>query len=169
MENPLLLFSIKPRFAAYIYEGTKQVELRRARPKRLKAGSIVLLYESSPTSLVTGYFTVRNVVEASICDIWDASSALAALSEEEFRQYYRGRPYGVAIFVKDVVQLTQPVSLDEMGPIPGAIAPPQSYRYLRLHDLPRSNALGRLAVAQPSCGEPNFTKACSRQKANGSQ
>ena len=100
MITDVLLFAIKPRYALEIYRGRKKVELRRTRPKKLRQDQLVMLYESAPRCYISGCFKVQKIVEATVNEIWDICSSMAALSREEFRYYFHDKLEGVGIFVK---------------------------------------------------------------------
>lgn len=50
--NKVLVMSIKPEYAAKIYDGTKDFEFRKVPPRNLDA--LYLIYESAPVSKLTG-------------------------------------------------------------------------------------------------------------------
>ncbi len=57
-----ILLSIHPKWAKKIYSGEKTIEWRKNIPNELFWGMTVYLYETSPVSLVTGYFVLDNPV-----------------------------------------------------------------------------------------------------------
>jgi predicted transcriptional regulator len=55
------LFSVKPRYAKWIYAGIKTVELRSVPPKKLVER--IYIYETSPVKLITGFFVPGKIYE----------------------------------------------------------------------------------------------------------
>jgi predicted transcriptional regulator len=60
--------SLRPTFAEAIYSGSKRFEFRRVRAS-INYGERVLVYESAPSSRLTGEFWVGNVVSASPSEV----------------------------------------------------------------------------------------------------
>jgi predicted transcriptional regulator len=118
------LFSIKPRYARAILDGTKRVELRRVCPEGL---SHVVIYASSPDQQVVGWFEVRRVERGSPTSIWNRHRKVAGLSRSDFRAYFLGASEASAVLIRRVVVLDTPMDLTEV--VADGVAP-QSFRYL---------------------------------------
>ncbi len=127
-EETILLLSIKPRFAEAILDGTKTVELRRVQPS-VHAGTIVLLYASSPQRELVGTFRVAGLEVDSISAIWDRYGSECGVSEAEFIDYFAGANQAVAILVDSPVRLSSPQSLEILRDRMVGFHPPQSFRY----------------------------------------
>ncbi|MCZ7646216.1 MAG: ASCH domain-containing protein [Planctomycetota bacterium] len=124
-----LLVSIRPEFAAKIFQGTKRVELRRVRP-RVEEGHGVLVYVSSPTKELQGAFEVRDVVEAPPKRLWREVGSHAGITREEFEAYFEGADTGYAIRIKRAWEFDRPQTLTSLRRRMPKFAPPQSYHYL---------------------------------------
>jgi predicted transcriptional regulator len=118
------LLSLHPRFARAILEGSKTVELRRA---RFSADvSHVVVYATRPVQRVVGWFEVSKVERDRPARLWRRHGPATGISTREFREYFDGAVEGTAISVGHVVALDEPLQLGALGhPVP-----PQSYRYM---------------------------------------
>ena len=88
-EQPVLL-SVRPRFADALLDGTKTVEMRR-RPMRLHAGTLCLLYSSSPTRALTGALSVAGVDHGTPDELWRRHGPRTAVTRDEYDDYLDGR------------------------------------------------------------------------------
>lgn len=118
------LMSIKPCFAAEIFEGRKRYEFRRVRVS-LGPGDTVVVYESAPVSLVTGHFTVDSVCTGPPSEI--------AMLEGRKRargyviSYLNGAVTASAIRLVDARKWAEAVTLSVAT---GLARPPQAYQFL---------------------------------------
>ena len=132
-EHPVLL-SVRPRFAEALVDGTKTVEMRR-RPMRLHAGTLCLLYASSPTRALTGALSVASVDHGTPDELWRRHGPHTALTREEYDSYLYGRSTACALVVAAVIAFHTPVPLDELRRRNDAFAAPQSYRFVDHREL----------------------------------
>jgi len=124
-DGVVLLLSIKPKFASKIYDGSKNIELRRVRPAR-DVGR-VLIYETAPIKRVTGWFTLRWIRSLSPSRAWAKYRKHLGVSRKTFRAYYQACHTAVLFAVLRVRRLGSAIRLCSL---PGAMRPPQSYKYL---------------------------------------
>ncbi len=124
-----LLLSLRPMYAEMILAGRKSVELRRIRP-RAEAGTLVVVYASSPVRHVLGTCRVIDITEAAPTAIWNLHGPQTGIGRATFRDYFHGVDRGVAISVGAPHRLASPVSLDEMRDLSVTLEPPQSFRYI---------------------------------------
>lgn len=122
-----LLISIRPPFVDAILDGTKTVELRRTRPN-LPAGSVVILYSTSPVKAVVGWACLADVIEGEPGAVFDAHREAAAVSNTDFENYFDGSRTAVALRLCHVAPANAPFPLDELRML--GIEPPQSWRYI---------------------------------------
>ncbi|OUL30206.1 ASCH domain-containing protein [Nostoc sp. 106C] len=130
MSSRVLLLSVRPKYAYKIFEGIKEVELRRTRP-RLQEGDLVIVYASSPKKALMGAFNVDKIVQKPLEDLWNEVSEKAAISHSEFCSYYNGLSVGCGIFLNKIYYFPQPVELERLRQAWSDFRPPQSYRYLK--------------------------------------
>jgi predicted transcriptional regulator len=135
MDPNAVLFSIRPRHAHNIFQGKKTVELRRVKPKKLRNGSIVIVYVSSPQQTLSGAFKVAEVVQRPLQELWELVKDKAGISKEEYDEYFSGSHQGVAIFISEVLCLTNPIKLRDLRARILNFNPPQSFRYTNLEEI----------------------------------
>ena len=120
-----VLLSIKPEFAYKIFDGIKKYEYRRAIFKREDIKR-VLVYASSPVSMVIGEFEIDDIICDELNSLWQQTSTYSGISEEYFYSYFNEREKGYAIKIKSSTQYKRPLPLKERF----QIAPPQSFVYV---------------------------------------
>jgi predicted transcriptional regulator len=136
-----LLVSLRPRFATLLLSGEKTVELRRV-PPDVQPGSLVLMYESSPSRRLVGRGRVRAIDIAEPAEIWRRHGASTGVTHQEFDAYFEGAARAVAITITDARALARPASLDELRRRWADFRPPQSFRYLSPSQVARLTAPG---------------------------
>jgi len=120
-----VLLSIKPEFAYKIFDGIKRYEYRRAIFKRDNI-TRVLVYASSPISMVIGEFEIEDIICDELSSLWQQTSKYSGISEEYFYSYFNEREKGYAIKIKTSTQYQNPLSLKEEF----KVTPPQSFVYV---------------------------------------
>ena len=135
-DRGVVLLSIKPQFANAIMRGEKKVEFRR----RLWKSDVdtVVVYASSPTKKVIGYFRVSFVDQGSPRRLWSRHGSVGSIELAEYLTYYAGATSGVAVGVGKVHRLRDTEGLHEAT---GLKRPPQSFAYLDRSMLCRLHAL----------------------------
>ena len=121
----VVLLPIKPRYAGPIMDGRKRVEFRKTAFARTPTH--VVVYASSPTKKVLGYFEVKSVESTPIGGLWAKFSGVGGITSDDFFKYYSEHAVGVALGVGKVVALRHPVELSALGL---ECRPPQSFMYL---------------------------------------
>ncbi len=134
MAKDSIVMSIRPKYVEKILGGSKTVELRRVRPKKIDKGALVLIYASSPTKSLVGAFKVDAILEASISELWDQVKNHAGISYEDYLNYYRGSSIGVGIFFTDIWVFQEPIPLNHLQQ-QSDFLPPQSFRYANTLEL----------------------------------
>lgn len=129
MTNQALLISIRPRFAEMIFAGSKNIELRRLRP-RIGKGDMVFVYVSSPVMALEGAFEVGGVVSGTPNSIWRRFNGGCGLSKREFDAYYGSKKTAFAIMIQRVWRLPVPVPLAQLRRKNRGFHPPQGFHYI---------------------------------------
>jgi predicted transcriptional regulator len=129
MSPEVVLFSINPQYANMIFDGSKLVELRRARP-RMEPNAWILVYASSPVCSLVGAFQVRRVVETSPNKLWAQVKSDAGITRTRFNAYYEGASNAVGIYIGNRHSFSAPVHLAVLRRTWRDFHPPQSYQYL---------------------------------------
>ncbi len=124
------IFSIKPKYVAKILDGSKDVELRRRAPRRIKEGDEILIWESSPRKRLAGIATVEYVDTLPLRQLWFFVCDSAGITREEFDAYFKGLDEGVAVYLTNVREFyPHKPDLEELRDELD-FRPPQSFRYL---------------------------------------
>jgi len=122
------MISIHPEYADAIFRGDKKVEFRKSNiPRHIEH---VVLYETSPERKITGYFSVKDIIEATPVDLWRRFSEVSGTTEEFFFKYYDLHNTGLGLLVDQVDILQNPMSLDQAA---AGSKPPQSFTYVDSH------------------------------------
>ena len=120
----IALLSIHPEYVQRMSRGEKRVEFRRARFSREL--TYVVVYATSPESRIAGYFEVVGVDEGSPSFLWRTHGDHSGISRKRLFDYLRGARQAVAIRIGRFHEVKRKISLADVG----AVAPPQSFRYL---------------------------------------
>ncbi len=126
---PMVLMSVRPRFAAALLDGSKTVEIRRRRV-RIAAGTICLLYATSPEKSLVGAVTVAATSTCDPAALWQEWGARTELRREEFDDYLAGCTEASAILIASAGAFTEPIPLAELRRRHTSFLAPQSYRFL---------------------------------------
>ena len=87
---------------------------------------VVVVYITSPTSLVVGEFDVADVISDSVEDLWNRTSRYAGIDRDGFFNYFRGRDVAHAIAIGGVRKYQTPLDLaSDFG-----VRAPQSFVYI---------------------------------------
>jgi predicted transcriptional regulator len=124
-DRVVMLLSIRPSFAAKLYDGTKRIELRRVRPTR--PVTKVLVYETSPVKRITGWFTLRWIRLFSPSRAWSEFRAQLGVTRKAFRSYFRDRRAAVLLAVSRARRFASGVRLSAVR---SGMRAPQSFFYL---------------------------------------
>jgi predicted transcriptional regulator len=127
----IALMSIKPVYANAILASRKRVEFR----KRCLAQDIstVIIYETSPTKLVTGMFFVAGQQVAEPISLWEQHEPYAGISRHDYLNYYGETNKAVGILVENPTPLIEPIPLSRLAN--KKVCAPQSFTYLLASDL----------------------------------
>lgn len=118
------IMSIKPEYTRRIFAGKKLFEFRR----KIWKGYLtrVLIYETSPTSMVVGEFTAIAQGGGLPKAIWEHTYEHAGISKADFDKYFKGRHYGNFIEIGNVIKYPEPRLLEWYG----IAHPPQNFCYV---------------------------------------
>lgn len=120
-----LLISIHPIHAKAIYEGRKRIELRRSLPKNF-VGHLVFMYETSPVSMITGWFVIGAYINIRKDEFWRRFGHITGITKDEFFNYFSGDEYAHGIYIDSGHRFQIPLSLNNFM----LNRPPQSWRYI---------------------------------------
>lgn len=123
-----VVLSVKPQYSGKIVKGEKTVELRRRFPAHIGAGSLVIIYETSPTRAITGMAEIADVLTGSVSAIWKEYGREACIERRDFEDYFAGKKDGFAIKLRGARQLSRKLALEELRER-FSFEPPQSFLY----------------------------------------
>jgi len=87
----------------------------------------IVIYASSPVSLVIGEFMVEGILALESKKLWAVTAKGAGVEQQFFDDYFRGCEIGFALKVHRPRRYAKPLKLEEHF---GLSLPPQSFCYL---------------------------------------
>lgn len=127
----IALISIHPEFVEKIFNGTKRVEFRK---RTSDVVSIFFVYATAPVCKIVGFFEVKEIHRSSPKLIWDKFFNVAGIDSKRFFDYYSDCTEAVAIEIKKFYKFKSEYGIQELV---GLKAPPQSYAFVPMDDIPR--------------------------------
>lgn len=128
-DNRIALLSIKPVYVDQIERGLKRVEFRKKIFKQ--ETSIAVIYCSSPTQKIVGFFEIAGIDQGTPDSIWDQHASVAGISKTDYKKYFYDSDRAYAICIQSYHKLKNPIKLSDLNP---KLTPPQNYRYLDKND-----------------------------------
>lgn len=128
--RPAFLMSIRPKYAALIAAGRKEVEYRRRVPSHPEWQDY-LLYVTSPRRVLLGGFRTADVVYGSPDSIWADTSRHAGIDRADFDAYFEGSTRAYAMYICDLWQYADPPGLVDLRRLFPGFTAPQSWRALK--------------------------------------
>ncbi len=125
----VVVLSVRPKYAAAIENGTKQVEFRKKFSARA-ASSQALVYVTSPVQEFRISASIADVIQDTPTAIWDRFGHVAGCSRLEFDQYFEGSDSAVALPLSNVQTLANPVHFKAPSLASVNFKPPQSFAIL---------------------------------------
>jgi predicted transcriptional regulator len=138
-----LLLSMKPEYAERVFEGKKQVEIRRRFSEKW-LGSKAVVYGTQPLAALVGEVTVSGVTPGSPSRIWERFGGRTGCSHEEFAEYVGNAPLVYAIELNDATPYLCPLNTHEIAKMINVdeLRPPQSFLELKMgKDSPWARAI----------------------------
>jgi predicted transcriptional regulator len=120
----VMMMSVHPRHVAKILDGTKTVELRRARPT-VPSGQPVAIYATVPSAALVATCRITKVEAGPPSEIWSSVRRLVGITRAEYDNYFEGASLAVALHLDDVVELEKEVTLSHLRG-QGSFHPPQT-------------------------------------------
>src|ERR1035438_10433783 len=103
------LLSINPRYAEAIFRRQKRYEFRRTIFRR--DVRVVVVYTTSPVSMVVGEFDVQRVISDDVASLWKRTQSEAGIDCDRFFEYFAGCDIGHAIAIGEVRRYPKPLNL----------------------------------------------------------
>jgi predicted transcriptional regulator len=138
-----LLISMRPDYAERVFEGKKQVEIRRKFSEKW-IGSKMVVYGTQPLAALMGEVTVLGVTSGSPGLIWERFGGRTGCSHEEFAEYVGDAPHVYAIELNGAKPYLCPLNTYEIAEMIDVdeLRPPQSFLELKMgKDSPWARAI----------------------------
>jgi predicted transcriptional regulator len=128
-----ILISLEYGHVLNMLNGTKTVELRR-RPLRIQPGTRIWVYSKLPRGSVELVAVADEIVTASPRKLSKLYQDRIAITDHEFKAYFKGVDVGCAILLRDVRLLQPALKLSTLRRISESFHPPQFFKRLLDHD-----------------------------------
>jgi predicted transcriptional regulator len=90
--------SIKRVYAEQIIDGTKKIELRK-RSIGMELGDLILLYETTPDSVIRGGFIADKTISLPVSKMWSKYHHLLGVEKEFYDIYFENCEFAYGTFV----------------------------------------------------------------------
>jgi len=90
--------SIKRVYAERIIDGTKKIELRK-RSIGMELGDLILLYETTPDSVIRGGFIADKTISLPVFKMWSKYHHLLGVEKEFYDIYFENCEFAYGTFV----------------------------------------------------------------------
>lgn len=88
-----------------------------------------MIYSTAPVSSAVAIAEVGSVSEMALEELWSEFGARAAISRDEFDDYFAGQSVGTAIVLSSVSEFARAVRYEQIERMTG-VKPAQGWRYL---------------------------------------
>lgn len=117
------LISIRPSFAAAIFNGSKTVEVRRKIPP-IKPGIRLWIYVTKPVGEVRGIARVAEIIEGDPDAVWSTCGPRTGLARADFDDYLAGSAKAYGLVLQEV-EVGYPASIEALRGLRTGFHPPQ--------------------------------------------
>lgn len=124
--SSILLLSIRPKYAAAIYDGNKIYEFRRVVPRHGIPGP-ALIYETMPVGMVTGWMNVTKAVPVVPIRAAELNNPRDPFADR-YVFYLTGARSPCALALSFASRFSTPITLSDLSS--RRLRPPQSFCYL---------------------------------------
>ncbi len=116
--------SIKQVYAECIIAGTKKIELRK-RPIGMELGDLVLLYETTPNSVIKGGFIADKTISLPPSKMWNQYHQIMGVDKEFYDIYFENCEFAYGTLIHQSFSFTA-LSLKQMQKLCPGFVPPQA-------------------------------------------
>ncbi|WP_281033036.1 ASCH domain-containing protein [Rhizobium leguminosarum] len=95
-----MIFSIKPKWANMIAQGSKTYELRRRPPPQSAIGNVAFVYATAPSSQITCACRVDGILKDNKEELWHQVGDLTGCTKLEYDEYFRDKDVAYAVELK---------------------------------------------------------------------
>jgi predicted transcriptional regulator len=122
--NKIKALSIKRVYAERIIDGTKKIELRK-RSIGMNIGDLILLYETTPNSVIKGGFIADQTISLPVEEMWGKYSNLLGVEKSFYDKYFQNSAFAYGTFVHQSFSFP-PISLKKLRQLCPDFSPPQA-------------------------------------------
>ncbi|MCC5607142.1 DUF3850 domain-containing protein [Nostoc sp. CHAB 5834] len=90
--------SIKRMYAERIIDGTKKIELRK-RSIGIELGDLILLYETTPDSIIRGGFIADKTISLPVSKMWSKYQHILGVDKEFYDMYFENCEFAYGTFI----------------------------------------------------------------------
>lgn len=112
----MILLSIYPDHVKSILKGIKKFEFRKISLKKSALRNrFIIVYETTPVNSIRFVLKTGEIIEDNIYNLWKRFGKCSGITKEYFLDYYGPRHIrGIAIEIKKIIKLKNPISLLEI-------------------------------------------------------
>jgi len=121
-----LLLSLKPKYAAGIYNNIKKYEFRRICPV-IDNSTVAYIYESAPHSMVTGFINIKKSIHADTVELLNLPDSSDPFIED-YERYLSGATKPGVLVLAEAFRWEKSIKLQDWTS--QIKRPPQSYCYI---------------------------------------
>ena len=126
--EPIMLISIKTKYANQIFNGTKLYEYRRKSIGEKNCNKKIFVYSSEEEKAIVGYIIVDKILEGNIDYILEATNNK---NNGDIIDYFNGCDKCYALKIAKAVKFKNPIYLSEIKKEEKNFVVPQFYRYIK--------------------------------------
>jgi predicted transcriptional regulator len=126
--SQVLLLSIKPEFVEKIFNGEKNIELRKSAPN-VAPGDLIVIYSTMPVKAVIGICQVKEILKMTPSRMWKLHSKSLGIDKKRFLEYYENMSLSVGIVLTAIQKFPDCISLESLKKKHPPFQPPQTFRY----------------------------------------
>lgn len=116
--------SIKQVYAERIIAGTKKIELRK-RPIGMELGDLVLLYETTPDSVIKGGFIADKTISLPPSKMWNQYRQIMGVDKEFYDIYFENCEFAYGTLIHQSFSFTA-LPLKQIQKLCPGFVPPQA-------------------------------------------
>lgn len=108
-----IALSIRPKYAAQIFDGTKRFEFRRTRPRHTPDKMYIHVCREDANA-VQGVVIVTDILSGTPAEIWQQCKHAAGITIDEFYEYFNGCCHAHAYVLESAKRLSEPIDLKDL-------------------------------------------------------
>ena len=129
--EPVLLMSIKTKYAKQIFQGIKKYEFRRKSIGEKNCNKKIYIYSSKDDKAIIGYIIIDKILSGDINFVLKNTNSL---NNQEIKNYFNNCSKCYALHVSKFYKFSKPLNLKEIRNNYERCAIPQFYRYIKTTD-----------------------------------